>query len=187
MDFRRSKTFQNIKSAFSGECQANMAYTFYASQAEKEGLQPLAILLSETASNEKEHAEVLFKKINSGGNNELPNAIEGLSRAILGERYEAIEKYKTFASIAKQEGFQEISDLFEKLRVIEENHMKRFEEIKSNLLQGVQYKSTTSIAWICMKCGNVEYGVAPPDKCPVCEHNGTFYRKSTMEERGIVK
>ena len=116
MDFQKSKTFQNIKSAFAGECQAHLAYSFYAAQAEKSGLEPIVSLLNETASNEKEHAEVLFKKINNGGNNQLPEVMEGLSRAILGERHEAMEKYKIFAEIAAQEGFPDIANLFEKMR-----------------------------------------------------------------------
>ena len=187
MDFKSSKTFQNIKSAFSGECQAHLAYSFYASQAEGEGLEPLKVLLTETAANEKEHAEVLFKKINNGGDNKLPDAMEGLSRAILGEKLEATEKYRKFAEIARQEGFEEIAELFDKLRFIEETHMKRFEEMKAQLLQKTLYKSNSQTLWICMKCGNVEYGDKPPEKCPVCEHEGTYYKKASVEDTKIIK
>lgn len=187
MDFQKSKTFQNIKSAFAGECQAHLAYSFYAAQAEKSGLEPIVSLLNETASNEKEHAEVLFKKINNGGNNQLPEVMEGLSRAILGERHEAMEKYKNFAEIAAQEGFTDIANLFEKLRIIEESHMKKFEEMKYKLLQDFLYKSQSQTMWICMKCGNIEYGDQPPEKCPVCEHDGTYYRQATVDEIKYLK
>lgn len=187
MNFRESKTFQNIKSAFAGECQAHLAYSFYASQAEGERLEPLSVLLTETAANEKEHAEVLFKKINNGGDNKLPEAMEGLSRAILGEKLEATEKYRKFADVARQEGFAEIAELFDKLRFIEETHMKRFEEMKAQLIQNTLYKSNAQTVWICMKCGNVEYGDKPPEKCPVCEHEGTYYKKASSEEIKIIK
>lgn len=187
MDFRSSKTFQNIKSAFSGECQAHVAYSFYAAQAEKDGLEPLYLLLTETAANEKEHAEVLFKKINNGGNNKLPETMDGLNRAILGEKLEATEKYRKYAEIARNEGFEEIAELFEKLRYIEETHMKRFEAIREKLLQNSMYRSDKESVWICMKCGNVEYGKNPPEKCPVCEHEGTYYKKASEEDMRIIK
>ena len=46
MNFQKSKTFQNIKSAFAGECQAHLAYSFYAAQAEKSGLEPIVSLMA---------------------------------------------------------------------------------------------------------------------------------------------
>lgn len=185
MNFKDSKTFQNLKSAFAGESQAYMAYTFYANQADEEGLAPLSILLNETASNEFEHAEAFFKRVNSGGTpngiGEMPNAIEGLKRAILAERYEAIEKYEDAAKVAKEEGYDKIAELFDKVRHIEETHMNHFESMLKELDTDTLYHSEKVIAWVCTKCGNVEYGETPPDKCPVCNHDGTYYRK--LEEK----
>ena len=38
MEFRESRTCQNLMNAFAGESQARNRYTFYASVAKKEGL-----------------------------------------------------------------------------------------------------------------------------------------------------
>lgn len=177
MDFQGSKTFENLMSAFAGECQAFMAYTIYANQADKKGLAPLTNLMNETAANEKEHAEAFFKRINNGGDGQLPSPIEGLKRAIKSERFEAIEKYKDFERIAHEEGFDSIAELFRKVRHIEERHMKHFEELLTQFDNETLYTSDHRIAWVCSKCGNVEYGTNPPEKCPVCEHEGTYYER----------
>ena len=178
MEFEKSKTFENLKSAFAGECQAYMAYSFYGAVADDEGIAPLAILMNETAENEKEHAEVFFKKINSHGeNDELPNAVTGLARAIRSERFEAIQKYMEFEKIAEQEGFPEIADLFQRVRKIEESHMKHFQEMMDSIRGDRLYKGSRKTMWVCTKCGNIEYGDQPPEECPVCKHEGTYYRK----------
>ena len=47
--------------AFAGESQARNRYTYFASQAKKEGFEQMAFIFEETANQEKEHAKRLFK------------------------------------------------------------------------------------------------------------------------------
>ena len=61
MNLKGTKTEQNLQTAFAGESQARNKYTFYASQAKKEGFEQIAALFTETANNEKEHAKMWFK------------------------------------------------------------------------------------------------------------------------------
>ncbi len=63
MDFKDSKTYQNLVNSFAGESQARNRYTFYAEVAEKEGLLHVAAIFTETADNEGEHAKVFFDHI----------------------------------------------------------------------------------------------------------------------------
>ena len=58
MNLKGTKTEQNLQTAFAGESQARNKYTFYASQAKKEGFEQIAALFTETANNEKEHAKM---------------------------------------------------------------------------------------------------------------------------------
>jgi len=60
-----SQTEKNLLIAFAGESQARNRYTFFASQAKKDGLMQIADIFLETASQEKEHAERFFKYLNS--------------------------------------------------------------------------------------------------------------------------
>ena len=49
-----TKTAENLLKAFAGESQARNRYTYYASQAKKEGYIQISNIFTETADNEKE-------------------------------------------------------------------------------------------------------------------------------------
>ena len=56
-----TRTEKNLLAAFAGESQARNRYTYFSSQARKEGYQQIMGVFLETAANEKEHAKRLFK------------------------------------------------------------------------------------------------------------------------------
>ena len=60
MELKGTKTEANLAAAFAGESQARNKYTYFASQAKKEGLEQIAELFLESAENEKEHAKMWF-------------------------------------------------------------------------------------------------------------------------------
>ena len=59
MELKGSKTEKNLMEAFAGESQARNKYTYFASQAKKEGYVQMAKIFEETAANEKEHAKII--------------------------------------------------------------------------------------------------------------------------------
>ena len=67
MELKGSKTEANLWEAFAGESQARNKYTYYASQARKDGFQQIAAFFEETAGNEKEHAKLWFKELGGIG------------------------------------------------------------------------------------------------------------------------
>ena len=66
MALKGSKTERNILTAFAGESQARNRYTYFASQAKKEGFIQIQAIFEETANQEKEHAKRLFKLLQGG-------------------------------------------------------------------------------------------------------------------------
>ncbi len=60
-DLTGTKTLENLKTAFAGESMARNKYTYYASQAKKDGYVQIQHIFEETAANEKEHAKLWFK------------------------------------------------------------------------------------------------------------------------------
>ena len=66
MELRGSKTEKNLMQAFAGESEARNKYTYYASQAKKDGYVHIAKIFEETANNEKEHAKIWFKLLHGG-------------------------------------------------------------------------------------------------------------------------
>ena len=61
-----TQTEKNLITAFAGESQARNRYTYFASQARKEGLVQISMIFEETANQEKEHAKRFFKFLDGG-------------------------------------------------------------------------------------------------------------------------
>ncbi|GHV29536.1 rubrerythrin [Clostridia bacterium] len=84
MELKESTTYQNLKTAFAGESEARNKYTYYASKAQKEGYNQIETVFAESAENEKEHAKIWFKLLNSG----IASTKENLKDAIASENLE---------------------------------------------------------------------------------------------------
>ena len=80
-DLKGTKTEANLQAAFAGESQARNKYTYYASQAKKDGYVQIAAIFEETAANEKEHAKLWFKILNGG---KVGPTVENLKDAAAG-------------------------------------------------------------------------------------------------------
>nr|WP_278244511.1 rubrerythrin family protein [Syntrophorhabdus aromaticivorans] len=60
-NLKGTRTEQNLLKAFAGESQARNRYTYFSSQAKKEGYEQICWIFADTADNEKEHAKRFFK------------------------------------------------------------------------------------------------------------------------------
>ena len=177
MELLNSKTEQNLKTAFAGESQARIKYTYYASKAKKEGFEQIASIFEETAGNEQEHAKLWFKLLHGG---EVPATAVNLLDAANGENYEWTDMYNEFAKTAKEEGFTKIAYLFESVAAIEKNHEERYRTLLNNVEQGKVFTKDIEKIWICRNCGHIHTGSTAPLKCPVCDHPQAYF-----EERKI--
>ena len=172
MELKGSKTEQNLMAAFAGESQARNKYTYYASQAKKEGYEQIADIFLETAENEREHAKIWFKELHDG---KVPKTIENLKDAASGENYEHTTMYKEFAETAKAEGFEQIAKLFEMVGNIEKEHEERYLALLKNIEEGVVFKKDKVVMWKCRNCGYIHVGEEAPAVCPVCKHAQSFF------------
>lgn len=178
-----TKTEKNLLAAFAGESQARNRYTYFASQAKKEGYEQISALFLETADNEKEHAKRFFKFL-EGGDVEItamyPAGIigttkENLKAAADGENHEHTKLYPEFAVIAKEEGFPEVVAAFRSIAVVEKQHEARYRKLLQNVEQGSVFKKEKVVRWKCRNCGYIHEGKTPPAKCPACEHPEAFF------------
>ena len=172
MELYGTKTEQNLQTAFAGESQARNKYTYFASQAKKEGYQQIGAIFEETAANEKEHAEIWFKLLNNGS---IPKTIANLKEAACGENYEWTEMYAQFAQDAENEGFQDIATLFKEIAVIEKKHEERYKKLLDNLLNNQVFQKNESVCWKCTNCGYSIDDKDAPLMCPVCKHAKAFF------------
>ncbi len=178
MELKGSQTEKNLLAAFAGESQARNRYTYFASQARKEGYVQIAAIFEETADQEKEHAKREFKFL-KGGEVEITaafpagvigNTVENLKAAAAGEHYETTEMYPDFAKVAEQDGFEEIAKVFRSIAVAEKRHEDRYVALARNITDGVVFKRQKPTRWVCRNCGYVYEGTEPPSVCPACAH-----------------
>ena len=178
-----TKTEQNLLKSFAGESQARMRYTYFASQAKKDGYVQIAAIFEETANQEKEHAKRFFSFLEGGMveiNASYPagivgSTLENLKAAAGGEHEEWTDLYPGFAAIAREEGFEQIAKLWENVSVAEKQHEKRYNDLAKNIDSGKVFKKDESIVWRCLNCGYLYEGDEAPAKCPACLHPQSYF------------
>ncbi len=172
-DLKGTKTEANLWAAFAGESQARNKYSYFASKAKKDGYVQIASIFEETANNEKEHAKIWFKLLCGG---KIADTMENLKEAAGGENYEWTEMYPTFAKEAREEGFDEIADLFEGVAAIEKEHEERYKKLLSNIEGGLVFSRDGDMIWQCANCGHICVGKQAPEECPVCAHPQSYFQ-----------
>ncbi len=178
MQLQGTRTEKNLLTAFAGESQARNRYTYFASQAKKEGFVQIQSVFEETASQEKEHAKRFFKFL-EGGDVEVRAAFpagtigttaENLRAAADGEQHEWSSMYPEAADIARDEGFPEIAAVFDAVAVAEKQHEKRYLGLLRNVEADTVFRKDTPVVWRCRNCGYLHEGTEAPEVCPACAH-----------------
>ena len=180
---KATQTEKNLLTAFAGESQARNRYTYFASAAKKAGYEQISAIFIETADNEKEHAERLFKFL-EGGDVEITGSfpagiigdtVPNLEAAADGENYEHTTMYPEFADVAEKEGFSEIAEVFRNIAVAEKAHEERYRALIENIEQDMVFKRDTVVKWKCRNCGYIHEGTEAPEECPACAHARAYF------------
>ena len=172
MDLKGTRTEQNLKTAFAGESEARNKYSYYASQAKKDGFEQIADIFARTADNEKELAKMWFKLLHGGS---VPKTLENLEDAANGENYEWTSMYKEFAEVAREEGFDYIAQKFEGVAKVEAEHESRYRALLENVRENKCFIKKEVKVWECRNCGHKHIGNTAPEVCPVCDHPKAYF------------
>ena len=190
MDFQSSITKENLARSFASECQEGARYQFLAKIAQKEGYQYMSMLIRTLAHNEMAHAQQFFNKIVELGGNQTQN-IEikagypfrsGELKQVLyneseNERMSGESIYPKFASIARDEGFNDVADLFDMVSKVELTHQRTLLELFNALSKNSLYKCTSGKhAFKCDECGTIILDKSAPKTCPLCKMGQGYFR-----------
>ena len=132
-DLKGSKTHQNLKDAFEGECTGNPRYLYFAKVADIEGYPEVAGKFRETAEGQTSRAHGHLDYLTSVGNLPIGDTELNLTAAVAGETHEFTDMYPGMAKTAREEGFEEISDWFETLAKAEKSHAGRFVKMLASI------------------------------------------------------
>lgn len=138
MDIKGTRTEKNLQAAFAGESQARNRYLFSGAIAREAGLNDVADVFYELAENEGEHARKEFEFL--GGLGDVKTSIK---KAIQGERLEKEKIYPEFSKIAREEGFQEIANFFERMKNVEATHEQRLKDLLKSVEGQEEFKGKT--------------------------------------------
>ena len=186
MNFKESETCKNLMRAFAGESQARNRYTIAAGVAKKNNQFVVEALFNYTAGQEKEHAEVFYNllgecagetiKIDGGYPVDISNNVAELLRYAQHNELEEFEDvYASFGKTAKEEGFDNIAQIFNDIAKIEKIHADRFGRFAELIESGKMYMSDCQTKWMCLNCGHVIDAKGVPEVCPVCKHNKGYF------------
>ncbi len=187
MQFEKSKTCVNLARSFAGESQAGMRYQLIAKLATAEEYPVLADIVRTIAKNETYHAKSFFDAlVLEGGSREnicLEDAgypfhfgtlVENLAFAAKDEREEFETVYPSFAATAREEGYEEIAALFERVAGVEKEHEIVFRFLHGALKDGALYKRDKPTLWICSECGYRATTREAWKICPLCKAKQGF-------------
>ncbi|MCI5560799.1 MAG: rubrerythrin family protein [Phocaeicola sp.] len=178
-----TQTEKNLCISFAGESQARMRYTYFASQAKKDGFEQISAIFLETAEQEKEHAKRMFKFL-EGGMVEITasypagvigTTLENLKAAAAGENEEWTTDYPKFADIAEAEGFPAIAKMYREIAVAEKAHEERYLAFVKNIEANTIFEKEETVVWQCRNCGYIFEGKTAPQNCPACLHPQAYF------------
>lgn len=165
-----TQTEKNLMAAFSAESEARNKYTFFASEAKKEGFEQISDIFLKTADNERAHAKLWFKELDGLGDTAL-----NLKNAADGENYEWTDMYVGFAETAEKEGFPELAARFRLVAEIEKHHEERYRALLKNVETAQVFAKSEVKVWECRNCGHIVVGTNAPEICPTCNHPQSYF------------
>ena len=182
-----SKTLLNLAKSYAGEMMAHARYSFVEYGARNEGYNAMADIIDKVVYNEFNHARMLYTYIQQASNKTIDNIdicsgypfrekwnlTENLKLAAEDEAME-VKTYKAYAKTAREEGFEEIADLFDKIASVETCHEKLFNDLYDQMSSGTLYKKEKAVKWKCSGCGYEQEGKEAWDCCPLCKAKQGF-------------
>ena len=132
-----TKSHENLKHAFAGEAQANRRFLYFAQRLERERDAEISRVFQELSDATTEHAFGHLDFLKEAGDPATGMAIGGvataLQSAIDSETYEYAEMYPGMAKTARQEGFIELADWFERVGKAARAHADRLAKALESL------------------------------------------------------
>lgn len=175
MSVKGTKTEQNLLSAYKAETIARNNYDIYANIARSEGFYIAAKILETAANNEKEHAKLWLRLLHDG---KFLSLEHNLKAALEFEKNEWSNLYVKYAQEAREEGFDHIAGLFEKVADIEKRHEVTIKKLLCMLNEAdIEPDEKGNYVYQCSECGCLFEQKERPDYCPLCQEPTVFFYK----------
>lgn len=184
MNLKNSKTYKNLARAYIGESCARNRYDMLAKLAKKEGYTAMQDLIVKVATNEFNHARMMFSFIDSADakvidnievevgipfKQKLHSLQENLRLSAEDENNEATRIYPAFEKTAREEGFEDIANLYKNIIQVETCHQSLFTQLYTQMKDGTMYSKDMPYKYKCADCGYEETLKDCWEICPLCQ------------------
>ncbi|MDN5342541.1 MAG: hypothetical protein PWP28_1416 [Oceanotoga sp.] len=177
-------TNQNLIRAFFIESKNMNLFDYFSSRAKKDGYISIENIFQEFSFHERSHAKNFLRLINTSDTlenfnyNHIPIAstLENL-KMMIDEKEKIIDLYLKYSKIADEEKNQKACVKFKTIAKAHEYHIKVLKELVENIINQEFFSSSEKIFWKCLKCGYIYEGTNPPEICPACGHDKSYFVK----------
>jgi acyl-CoA hydrolase len=138
MEFKGSKTEEILRKSLDAELRQSFEYQYFAEVARQNGLQQVAEIFEATSANELEHARHEYEFLGGAG-----DSLENIRKAVNREHFQTDKFYPHAAETARQEGFTEIANFFQRVVGVEAKHEQNFLELLSGMEKGSVFEGRT--------------------------------------------
>lgn len=167
-----TRTEKNLQEAFAGESMARNKYRYFSEIAKREGYEQIADIFMQTSDQEGQHAKLWYNEFHGFG-----TTVENLETAASGENDEWTDMYARMAKEAREEGFPELAEKFDRVAAVEKAHEERYRRLISNLEKDLVFKDGENTVWICRQCGHIHVGAEAPKTCPTCGFPQAYFER----------
>ena len=167
-----TKTEKNLQEAFAGESMARNKYRYFSEIARREGYEQIADIFMLTSDQEGQHAKMWYNEFHGFG-----TTAENLETAASGENDEWTDMYARMAKEAREEGFPELAEKFERVAAVEKTHEERYRRLINNLEKDLVFRDGENTVWVCRQCGHIHVGPEAPKTCPTCGFPQAYFER----------
>jgi rubrerythrin len=185
MELTDSQSERNLVRTMVNYSHSHALMLFYSKQATKEKWIQIGNVLTEIAAQKIALASRCYKLLHgpardteiqtqflAGGNGSTE---ENLRNAAKRERLEQEKRLPEYAKTARDEGRENLADIFKSFINVSRYHERCFTELADNIAQGRFFKRDTEQQWLCRKCGYVHEGKEAPSVCIACAHPQNYF------------
>ncbi|MDF2904891.1 MAG: hypothetical protein K0R34_212 [Herbinix sp.] len=170
-DFKLSRTYQNLVSAYGDSLIANAKYGLFMKKANQDILIEIGLTFETIARNKQYIAERLRFLIFGS----TPESLQNLEEASA-EELNASNLYREYSRTATEEGYSDIASLFNGIANINLNHNNTFQTVIDEIYDNELFCKPQQRLWLCLGCGNILAGECAPELCPICGYPQSYYQ-----------
>ena len=167
-----TETEANLIKHWKNKSVEKMKKVLYQQAAGREApsYRQLSTFLGEHVTNSYLHAAIAHRTLWGPYTNVAKNL-----EALIAQESEHISNFTEYAKTAREEGFDEIAQIFELMAQVDAAQETKLADILKKLRDGTIFNKGEALDWYCQQCGHTHNSANAPESCPLCKSPQRFF------------